>query len=54
MKSNKEKMIEAFNAVKKLGYVKSNRKNNTGIGKTFEDYVGVIENNIDEADFIRI
>lgn len=50
MKSNKEKMIEAFNAVKKLGYVKSNRKNNTGIGKTFEDYVGVIENNIDEAD----
>ena len=50
MKSNKEKIIECFHAVKALGYVKSNRKNNTGIGKTFEDYVGVIENNLDEPD----
>lgn len=50
MKSDKEKIIEAFKLVKHRGFVKSNRKNNTGIGKTFEDYVGVVENNIDEAD----
>lgn len=50
MKSNREKIIESFYAVKALGYVRSNRKNNTGIGKTFEDYVGVVENNIDDAD----
>ena len=50
MKSNKEKIIESFYAIKGLGYVQSNRKNNTGIGKTFEDYIGVVENNIDEPD----
>lgn len=50
MKSNREKIIESFHAVKTLGFVKSNRKNNTGIGKTFEDYIGIVENNIDEAD----
>ena len=50
MKSNKEKIIESFYAIKGLGYVQSNRKNNTGIGKTFEDYVGVLENNLDTPD----
>lgn len=50
MNNNREKMIKRFHQVKALGFVKSNRKNNTGIGKTFEDYVGVVENNIDEPD----
>jgi len=48
--TDKEKIIENFKKVKDLGHVKSNRKNNTGIGKTFEDYVGVVENNIKEPD----
>ena len=48
--TNKEKIISKFYAVKKLGYVKSHRRNNTGIGKTFEDYIGVVENNIDKPD----
>ncbi|KGI60958.1 hypothetical protein HMPREF3034_01637 [Prevotella sp. DNF00663] len=47
---NKDFMIERFREVKALGYVPSNRKNNTGIGKTFEDYVGVVENNLDDPD----
>ncbi len=51
MKSNKELMLERFHKVKDLGFVKSNRKNNTGVGKTFEDYVGVVENNLEEPDF---
>lgn len=50
MKSDKEKIIDEFYKVKSLGYIQSNRKNNTGIGKTFEDYIGVVENNRDEAD----
>ena len=49
MKS-KEFIIKKFREVKKKGYVKSHRKNNTGIGKTFEDCIGVKENNIDEPD----
>lgn len=48
--TNEELIIKRFKEVKALGWVKSNRKNNTGIGKTFEDYVGVVENNIDEPD----
>ncbi|WP_289862692.1 MvaI/BcnI family restriction endonuclease [uncultured Duncaniella sp.] len=48
--TNREKMIEAFYKVKNLGWVESHRRNNTSIGKTFEDYVGVVENNLNEPD----
>lgn len=47
---NKSRIIEAFYKVKQLGWVKSHRSNNTGIGKTFEDCIGVVENNINEPD----
>ena len=50
MKTEKELIIERFREVEKLGFVPSNRSHNTGIGKTFEDYIGVVENNIDEPD----
>lgn len=33
------------------GWVKSNRKHNTGIGKTLEDYLEITENNIALPDF---
>lgn len=49
---NKKRIIEEFRKVKDLGFVKSNRKNNTGIGKTFEDYIGVVENNLNEPDLL--
>ena len=48
--SDKEKIIEAFRKVKAKGWIKSHRSNNTGIGKTFEDCIGVIENNAKEPD----
>ena len=47
---DREFIIEQFLKVKNLGFVKSNRSSNTGIGKTFEDYVGVVENNLAEPD----
>lgn len=47
---NEDKIVEAFRKVKALGWVKSHRRNNTGIGKTFEDYMGVVENNVDGPD----
>lgn len=47
---NKKFIIDQFKQVKALGWIKSNRKNNTGVGKTCEDYMGVIENNFDSAD----
>ena len=50
MKTNKMLIIERFREVERLGFVPSNRSHNTGIGKTFEDYIGVVENNIDEPD----
>jgi hypothetical protein len=33
------------------GWIKSNRKHDTGIGKTLEDYLGITENNIALPDF---
>ncbi len=50
MENDKEKIINEFNKVKALGFVTSHRKNNTGIGKTFEDFIGVVENNLAEPD----
>ena len=48
--SDVESFKNAFLLVKNNGEYISNRTGNTGIGKTFEDAIGVIENNIDEAD----
>jgi hypothetical protein len=53
MMVNKQLIISKFQKIKDLGYIKSNRPNNRdgGIGNTFEDYLGVQENNLREADF---
>jgi len=44
------KFIEAMKAIKKEGYIKSHRANDTGIGKTLEDKLGIIENSVQAAD----
>lgn len=46
-----KKIVAEFNRIKDLGYIKSNRTGNTGIGKTFEDFLGVKENNLKDPDF---
>ncbi|MBE9488282.1 MAG: MvaI/BcnI restriction endonuclease family protein [Bacteroidetes bacterium] len=48
---DKNLILKEFNRIKNLGFIKSNRSNNTGIGKTFEDYLGVDENNYKAPDF---
>lgn len=50
---NIEKIIGEFERIKNLGFVKSNRIINKdgGIGNTFEDYLGVEENNLKDPDF---
>lgn len=50
MREDRQVIVEKFGAVKQLGFVPSRRGHNTGIGKTFEDYVGVVENNEDRPD----
>lgn len=49
------KVIESFKKdfllIKNKDFVKSNRKHNTGIGKTFEDLIGINENNNRLADY---
>ncbi|ART93594.1 MvaI/BcnI restriction endonuclease family protein [Zymomonas mobilis] len=47
---NLDKFITAFKNVREMGFVASRRKHNTGIGKTLEDIIGVVENNKSEAD----
>lgn len=50
MTDNLNLFIEDFKKVRDLGFIPSRRSNSTGIGKTFEDYIGVVENNITEPD----
>lgn len=53
----KNSFIKDFNKIRKLGFVESHRKHNTGIGKTFEDLIGIKENNnllVDYKDLIEI
>ena len=47
---NVTKFISAFRTVRNKGQFKSHRKGNTGIGKTLEDAIGVIENNLQIPD----
>jgi hypothetical protein len=50
---NLDTLKKEFNRIKDLGFVECTRPNNTdgGIGNTFEDLLGVVENNKKEADF---
>jgi len=45
MKGYRE-IIERLKLIKKMGYIKTHRAGNTGIGKTLEDLLGIKENNI--------
>lgn len=40
-----------FKTIKEKGWVSSNRSHDTGIGKTFEDLMGIVENNNFLADY---
>jgi len=39
-------LIKKLKAIKEMGYIKTHRAGNTGIGKTLEDLLGITENNI--------
>lgn len=47
----KTSFIKDFKAVKEMGYIRSHRPHDTGIGKTFEDIMKVEENNLKIADY---
>lgn len=41
-----DELIQKLKAIKEMGYIKTHRSGNTGIGKTLEDLLGIKENNI--------
>ena len=47
-----EKFKEDFEKVRAGGFIESHRAHNTGIGKTFEDVLNVVENNKQEVDYL--
>ncbi|EHK2357602.1 MvaI/BcnI family restriction endonuclease [Clostridium perfringens] len=51
MSEHINELMKRINQIKGLGWIKSHRQGDTGIGKTFEDQLGVDENNIPTADF---
>ena len=48
---NYNEFLKRIKEIKEMGYVKSHRKGDTGIGKTLEDLLGITENNIAGPDF---
>ena len=46
-----EEFISRFIKIKNMGWVKTHRSGRTGIGKTLEDLLGIVENNIQGPDF---
>lgn len=46
------KIQSVFNRISAMGYVQSLREGNTGVGKTLEEYFGIVENNSSGADFM--
>lgn len=46
-----EEFIEEFKKVQEMGWIKTHRAGDTGVGKTLEDLLGIEENNHDEPDF---
>jgi hypothetical protein len=48
---NYDEFLGKIKEIKKMGYVRSHRKGDTGIGKTLEDLLGITENNIAGPDF---
>jgi len=46
-------LIRRLKKVKELGYVKTHRAGNTGIGKTLEDLLGIKENNIPSPNALK-
>lgn len=46
-----EDFIERFTGIKNMGWIKTHRVGQTGIGKTLEDLLGIDENNIQGPDF---
>lgn len=45
---------ERFREIKSMGFVRSRRSHDTGIGKTFEDLMGIDENNDPIPDFMGL
>ncbi len=41
-----DELIQKLKAIKEIGYIKTHRSGNTGVGKTLEDLLGISENNI--------
>lgn len=46
-----EELKQRLKEISEKGFIKSHRSNNTGIGKTLEDEIGISENNLPEHDF---
>ena len=46
-----EEFVREYTRIKELGWIRTHRSGPTGIGKTLEDLLGIVENNIDGPDF---
>jgi len=48
-----QEMVEKLKVIKEAGYIKTHRAGTTGIGKTLEDLLGIIENNFSSPNGVK-
>ena len=46
--------IKEYTNIKKMGWIKTHRREPTGIGKTLEDLLDITKNNLDQPDFVSM
>lgn len=51
MQKSIKEFLSLFERIRSAGFIRTHRTGNTGIGKTFEDACGIVENNIEAPDF---
>jgi len=48
-----EEMVKKLIEIKEMGFIRTHRSGNTGVGKTLEDLLGIKENNIPSPNGIK-
>ncbi len=50
---NFDEFVQRLKEIKDMGFVKTHRRGNTGVGKTLEDLLGIEENNIPSPNAVN-
>ncbi len=47
-------LVQRLKEIKNMGFIRTHRQGNTGIGKTLEDLLGIEENNVPSPNAVKV